>query len=177
MERTRVLGSADMTQLSFYKNTSLHICAKRVTQRNSAHYPSGCCTGPQPAAFHLFTCSISRALVAAPLPPSDVHGQNLNRGKKSKIIHRSSAPERLHAHLCREGSDRCVPTPGACSSSCRLITARHKLQNSPDLLGCLKESPKLSLFFSLTQILSACRPSLLTASKLPTPWRIHLNFY
>lgn len=98
-----VRGSAGATPLSFYKNTSLHNCAKGVTQMNSPHYLSGRCTGPQPACLTTFSpvAYSDPPLLAAPLQPSDVHAQNLKREKrkKSRIVHPSSAPERLRARV------------------------------------------------------------------------------
>lgn len=143
-----------MTRLSFHENTSLHICAqhpyKRVTQINSPHYLSGRCTGPQPAAFHLFTCSISRPAFPRSAAPSQRYPRSKpqqRRGKSPRLFTKAQLLNGCMRISAGEDSKRCVPIPGACSSSCRLIAARHKLQNSSDLLGCLKGSPKLSSFF------------------------------
>lgn len=155
-----------MTRLSFHENSSLHICAqhpyKRVTQMNSPHYLSGRCTGPQLAAFYLFTCSISRPASPRRSAPSQRCPRSKPQRRRGKSPRLFTEAQLLNGCMCisaGEESNRCVPTPGAWSSSCRLITARHKLQNSPDLLGCLEGSPKLSLFFP--------NPNSLCLSSLP----------
>lgn len=87
---------------------------------------------------HLLTC---------PLPVSHVHGHHLG-GRSRRFIHSSSTPEAAACASLQERSPVAVfRSPELCFSSCRLSSDRHKLQNSPDLLGCLKGRPKLSLFF------------------------------
>lgn len=106
--------------------------------------------GPQLAAFYLFTCSISRPASPRRSAPSQRCPRSKPQRRRGKSPRLFTEAQLLNGCMCisaGEESNRCVPTPGAWSSSCRLITARHKLQNSPDLLGCLKGSPKLSLFF------------------------------
>lgn len=98
---------------------------------------------------------------AAPLQRRSRSKPQQRRGKSPRLFTEAQLLNGCMRISAGEDSNRCVPTPGACSSSCRLITARHKLQNSPDLLGCLKRSPKLSLFFPQPKF-SVCCPSLLT---------------
>lgn len=78
---------------------------------------------------------------AAPLPVSGGHGHHLEEPRNQlRFIHSRSAPE---AAACASlevlsGLQSLCPDRRSCFSSCRLSSDRNRLQNSPDLLGCLK---------------------------------------